>query len=62
MDEHEADPVLVAAQPLHDPVDAVAGQAEHRIDAPLNQPFGQALADDLRHGSLLQTASPGGRR
>jgi hypothetical protein len=32
---NEADDVLLRPQRLHDAVDAVAGKAEHGIDAPL---------------------------
>jgi hypothetical protein len=34
-DQDEPYPVLLPAQALHDPVDAVAGQAEHGVDAPV---------------------------
>ena len=45
--QHEPDPVLVPAQRLHDPVDAVAGQAEDGVDPPVDQPLDQRLGRDL---------------
>jgi hypothetical protein len=49
VDEYEPDLVLVAAQPLHDPVDPVAGQAEHGVHTPLGQPLDQQFGRDLVH-------------
>ena len=49
--EDEADPVLVAAQPLHDSVDAVTGKAEDHVDAPVDEAFDQQLRGDLGHGA-----------
>jgi len=37
-------------EPSHDPVDAVAGIAEHALDAPGAQPLDQEIAHRLRHG------------
>src|SRR2546427_2318517 len=37
-------------EPSHDPVDAVAGIAEHALDAPGAQPLDQEIAPRLRHG------------
>ena len=37
------------AQALHDAVDAVAGQPEHGVDAPLGQPPDQNLGSNLSH-------------
>jgi hypothetical protein len=39
--------VLVAAQALHDPVDAVPGQPEHGVHAPVGQPLDEQLGRDL---------------
>jgi hypothetical protein len=49
VDEDEPDLVLVPPQALHDPVDAVAGNPEHGIDAPFGQPPDQCLRNDLSH-------------
>ena len=54
VDQDELHPVRVPPQPLHDPVDAVAGQAEDRVDPPVGQPLDQQLGCDLRHMGLLQ--------
>jgi hypothetical protein len=53
VDEHEPDPVGVAAQALHDPVDAVAGEAEHGVHPPVGQPLDQQLGCDLLHRSSI---------
>jgi SAM-dependent methyltransferase len=53
MDQHEADLVLMAAQSLHDPVDAVAREAEHGVHTPVDQPFHQQIGRDLLHERLL---------
>lgn len=47
--EDEADPVLVAAQPLHDPVDAIAGDPEDGVDPPVDEPLNEQLGRDLLH-------------
>jgi hypothetical protein len=52
VDEHEPDLVLVAAQALHDPVDAVPGQPEHGVHAPVGQPLDEQLGRDLVHANL----------
>ena len=39
-------------QPLHDPVDAVAGQPEDRVDLPVDQPFRERVGCDLCHRCL----------
>ena len=49
MDEDEPDPVLVAPQSFHDAVDAVAGQAEDRVDTPVRQSFDEHFRGDFRH-------------
>ena len=56
----EADLVLVRAQRLEDAVDAVAGEAEDRVHAPVDQPLDQQIGDGLRHRSLL--CCPAARR
>ena len=48
MDEHEPDPVLVAPEPFHDAVDAVAGQAEDGVDAPVRQSLDEHFRRDCR--------------
>ena len=45
----EADLVLVLAQGLEDPVDPVAGQAEGRVHAPVDQLLDDHVARGLRH-------------
>jgi hypothetical protein len=52
VNEHEPHLVLVAAQPLHDPVDAVAGQAEDGVHSPVGQSFDQQLGRDFVHADL----------
>jgi hypothetical protein len=52
VDEHEAHPVLVAAQALHDPVDAVPGQPEDGVHAPVGQPLDEQPGRDLVHANL----------
>ncbi len=47
---YEPDPVLPGAQRLHDPVDAVAGQAEHDVDSPAQQRLDQDIRRGHRHG------------
>ena len=57
----EADLVLVLAQGLEDPVDPVAGQAEGRIHAPVDQLLDDDVARGLRHlsaSSGCERASP----
>jgi hypothetical protein len=44
---NEADGVLALAQRLHDAVDAVARKTEHRIHAPVEQAFHQAVGRGL---------------
>jgi hypothetical protein len=41
VDENKSDLVLVAAKSLHDPVDAVAGEAEDSINIPFGEPLDQ---------------------
>ena len=48
----EADLVLALAQRLHDPVDAVAGQAEDDLDAPVDAGFDQNVRRGIRHYTL----------
>jgi len=43
VDEHEADLVLIPPQGLHDPVDAVPGQPEDGVNAPVSQPLDQSI-------------------
>lgn len=58
--------IPMAAQPLHDPVDAVTGQPEHRVHPPVDQSFDQGLRCDTYHAALLPHHRglyvPGGRR
>ena len=49
VDQEEADPILVAPEPLHDPVDAVAGEPEHGVHPPVDQPLHHQFGCDLRH-------------
>ncbi len=49
MDEDEADPVLVASEPFHDAVDAVAGQAEDGVDTPVRQSLDEHLRRNCGH-------------
>jgi len=49
-DLYEADLVLARAQRLHDAVDAVAGQAEHNIHAPIDKRFDQDVGGGFGHG------------
>ncbi len=58
----EADLLLVRAQGLHDPVDAVAGQAEHDVHAPLDQGLDQHVSCGLGHGNLPLDWGGGCRR
>jgi hypothetical protein len=51
LDEQEPDAVLVTAQPFHDPVDAVAGQPEHDLNAPVLQNLNQNVSSRLSHGA-----------
>lgn len=57
VDEDEADLVPVAAQALHDPVDAVAGQSEDGVDAPGDETFDEQLGSNFPHGPLLYAAA-----
>src|SRR5439155_25821881 len=47
--QDEPDPVVVAAEALHDAVDAIAGEPEHGVNAPVDQPFHHQLRRDLAH-------------
>src|SRR5438132_12882291 len=63
-DLDEADPSLTRPQRLHDPVDAVAGQAEDDGHAPIDQTIRQHICSRSRHGVLpcgkwLASAGPG---
>jgi hypothetical protein len=53
LDQHETNTVLVTTQPLHDPVDAVTGQTEDRVDSPVRQPLHQRLSHDPPHNRRL---------
>jgi hypothetical protein len=55
--EDEVDLVLVPPQPFHDPVDAVAGQAEDRVDAPVHEPLDERLGCYLSHRCLRSVMS-----
>jgi len=46
---HEADAILALSERFHDAVDAIAGQAENGIDAPLQQAFHQAISGSRSH-------------
>jgi hypothetical protein len=59
--EDPADLVAVPAEAFHQAVDAVAGQPEDGVHAPLDQPLGQALADDLLHVRALFPLCPAPR-
>ena len=54
---HEADAILARAQRLHDPVDAVAGQAEDDLHVPVQQGLDQYVRRRLSHG-VLPASSP----
>ena len=54
VDQHELHPVLMAAEALHDPVDAVARDPEDGVHAPVCEPLDQSLGCDLCH---LRTSS-----
>jgi hypothetical protein len=47
--QHEPDLVGLAAQPFHDPVDAVPGYAVDGVDAPLGKPGDHGFGCDLTH-------------
>src|ERR671922_2844140 len=49
----EPNAVLARTQRLHDPVDAVAGQAEDDVDVPVQQGLDQYVSRRLRHAALL---------
>jgi hypothetical protein len=53
VDEDELHLVGVPAQALHDAVDAVAGQPEHGVDAPLGQSIDQYFGSNLSHDLWL---------
>ncbi len=53
----ELDLVLVRAQRLEDAVDAVAGEAEDRLDAPVDQPLDQQVGHGFRHRTVSSVAS-----
>ncbi len=56
--QHEPDPVLVPAQALHEPVDAISRQAEHGVHAPVRQALDECLRCDLTHdGPPVSVAS-----
>ena len=46
----EADPVLTLAKRLDDAIDAIAGDAEHGVDAPSQQGVDQNVAGSRFHG------------
>src|SRR4030095_6435509 len=52
-DLHEADLVVSDAQRLHDAVDAVAGQPEDHVDAPVVDRVDQYTGCGICHGALL---------
>ena len=63
VDQDEPDSVLVAPEGLHDPVDAVAGQAEDGVDPPVDEPLDQQFCSNLRRhdtsrGSGLRATVP----
>ena len=57
---NETDLVLARAQRLHDAVDAIAGQAEDDIDAPVNEGFDEDVGSGVGHGGApeLRTYGP----
>ena len=55
VDEDETDPGMVAAQGLHDPVDAIAGQPEDHVDIPVHQCLDQNVRGCLRHVVLRES-------
>jgi hypothetical protein len=58
-DLHETDGVLAHAKRLHDAVDAIAGQAEHHIDTPIDQGFHQSICRGS-HDSTTPYLTPNG--
>ena len=56
VDEDEADSVL-SPQTLHDPVDAVAGQPEDGVDAPIGQPLDEHFRRRSSTLCLLRSAA-----
>jgi hypothetical protein len=56
---HEADLVALLPQRFHDAVDAVAGETEDRVDAPLVQDVDEDLSCRLSHG-VPPSSSNGG--
>ena len=58
-DLDEANRLAAFAQRLHDAVDAVARQAEDRIDAPVLQHLNQNVSSRLSHGAPHEAAVSG---
>ena len=54
----EANFVLALAQRFEDSVDAVAGQSEDHLDAPVDQRLNEDVAGGLGHGFLLPCPPP----
>ena len=52
VDEDEADPLLIATQALHEPVDAVTGKTEDRVYPPVSESFDEHFGCDLGHWKL----------
>ena len=47
--QHELHPVLMSAQALHQAVDAVAGEAEDGVNAPVGETLDECFGCDLAH-------------
>ena len=58
MDQDEADPVPMTSQALHDPVDPVAREPEHGVDAVVDQPLHQQFRGDLHPAPLPSDPIP----